>query len=580
MTEQTEQTNIFGMVERHNNNCFIVPIDKGARPFIFPAGRKLKNGDFVELEPVRFGRRQELTLLKNYGPCSLSIINEVLISRKYQIPRHFSAKLMRECKKFADFEQDARANLTDIPFVTIDGDDSKDFDDAVYAQKNESGFLLMVAIADVSFYVRSGSELDREAYLRGNSVYLPQTVIPMLPEVLSNDLCSLNPQVRRPAVVCSMHIDNRGHLLQWNFRRAVIKSAARLTYNEVEKAIHGEFTRNSKKVFTTAIQPLYEAYFALNKAREERGTLELVTSEIKFKFGKKGEIIGVCNNGELTANKIIEEFMIAANVAAARFLREHKTAALYRIHDKPPAEKLADIKPLLHSLHLKLPDASALQARHFNRILQLCPERGISDLILRLQCQARYSPDNIGHFGLALPEYVHFTSPIRRYADLTIHRAIVAACKMETDLPHPLSLEQLRETGDHLGVTERRAAAIERDITARYLACYMQPMQGAEFEVSISGVGNAGVFVRIENLGAEGLIPMRCLPADYYELCDAGTKLRGQKYKLSFSLGHTLTARLSEVTPLTGGLIFHYLSGAEGAKTKPKNFRKNKGKKK
>ena len=577
MTKTDEAANIFGMVERRNNCCYIMPIDKGARPFIFPGGRKLKNGNFVELEPISFGRRQELTLLKNYGPCSLSLINEVLLSRKYQIPRHFSAKLLRECKKFANFEQDARANLTDIPFVTIDGDDSKDFDDAVYAQKTESGFLLMVAIADVSFYVRPGSELDREAYCRGNSVYLPQTVIPMLPEVLSNDLCSLNPQVRRPAVVCSMRIDNNGHLWQWNFQRAIIKSAARLTYNEVEKAIKGEFTRNSKKVFTTAIQPLYEAYFALDKARKERGALELVSSEVKFKFSKKGEILRVYSSTELTSNKIIEEFMIAANVAAARFLREHKMAALYRVHDKPPADKLADIKPLLHSLRLNLPDSSALAARHFNRILELCPQRGISDLILRLQCQAQYSPDNIGHFGLSLPEYVHFTSPIRRYADLTIHRAIVAACQMETNPPRPLSLEQLRETGEHLGVTERRAAAIERDITARYLACYMQPMQGAEFEVTISGVGNAGVFVRIENLSAEGLIPMRYLPADYYELTDAGTKLRGQKEKLSFALGDVITARLCEVTPLTGGLIFHYLSGAKGDKT---SNRKTKGRKK
>lgn len=575
--DQIESSRLFGIVERQNHICIVNPVEKSGRPQILTNEKKLKTGDFVEIEVRGAGRYKETSLVKNYGPYNLEMINEVLIGQKYKIPRVFSPELLNECKRLPDFENDNRDDCTAIPFVTIDGEDSKDFDDAVYATRTAGGFRLMVAIADVSFYVRPETRLDREAYLRGNSVYLPRTVIPMLPEILSNNLCSLTPKTRRPAIVCTIEIDRNGKMLEWHFARAVIKSIARLTYREVENAINGEFNATTKKFFTTAIQPLYEAYFALEKARQIRGTLELETGETKIKFAKDGQIIGIENISNLTSNKIIEEFMIAANVAAARFLQARKIPALYRIHDKPHEEKIQEIKPLLKCFNLKLPDYPALKPQHFNKILQFCHAQkgccGMDDLILRLQCQAQYSPDNIGHFGLNLKEYVHFTSPIRRYADLLIHRDIVYACKMAPTPPMPLTAEQLRETGDHLGVTERRAAAAERDITARYLALYMQPMIGSELEVTITGLTNAGIFVRVESICAEGLIPMGTLPKDYYQLLDAGSCLRGCESKIKFHLGDAIHAILTEAVPVTGGLIFHYLPPAQPEKGTRKTSR-------
>ncbi len=566
--------NIFGVVERQNHICTVIPIERGAKPCLLGANKTLKNGDLVEIELTAGGKKREAALIKNYGPFTMERLNEILIAQKYKLPHVFDRDTLNECRRFDNFENNDRINLVHLPLVTIDGDDSRDFDDAVYAARTKEGFDIIVAIADVSFYVRPGSCLDREACRRGNSVYLPQTVIPMLPEILSNDLCSLNPGVQRPVLACLMQIDREGNLLRWEFKRAVIKSAARLTYKEVEAAINGSFNTQTKKLFTKVLQPLYEAYFAFEKARRRRGTLELETTEIKIRFAKDGTIQTVEKQQLLTSHKIIEEFMIAANVAAARRLQQSKLPVMYRVHERPAEEKLKEIKPLLETLKLKLPDYNTLKPQHFNRLLELCRQKGnasgIDDLILRLQCQARYAPENIGHFGLGLNEYVHFTSPIRRYADLLIHRALLNACRIEEaneSLPSPRAFN---ETAEHLCITERNAVAAERDLTARYLSLYLKPLVGTDFEVKVSGLSNAGIFVRIDNLGAEGLIPMRSLPRDYYQLLDAGSCLRGIEGKQKFRLGQSLTATLVEATPVTGGLIFRYLPEPDVSPQKPK----------
>ena len=293
----------------------------------------------------------------------------------------------------------------------------------------------------------------------------------------------------------------------------------------------------------------------------------------------------------LTSNKIIEEFMIAANVAAARCLIAAKAMTMFRVHDTPPEEKLKEIKPLLENLKLKLPEYKALKPQHFNKILDLCKQKnfgfGMDDLILRLQCQAQYSPQNIGHFGLGLKEYVHFTSPIRRYADLLIHRALINACKLGKDKEEMPSERAFAETAEHLCSTERNAAAAERDITARYLSVYLKPLVGTQFDVKISGLTNAGIFVRIPSLGAEGLIPMRSLPNDYYQVLDAGSCLRGVETKLKFRLGQSIEAVLSEAAPISGGLIFQYIpdkqskeSLRKSAEKKAKKEKKTKNNKK
>lgn len=559
----SETSTVFGTVFRQNGQCWVMPCDKERRPYLLGAAKNFRNNDLVEIEPESGSKTPAAKPVKNYGSFSMGLLNEILVTRKYKIPCVFDDRILKECRHFADFDDVPRTDLTALPFVTIDGDDSRDFDDAVYAKRTDDGFELIVAIADVSFYVRPGSRLDAEAYKRGNSVYLPQQVIPMLPEILSNDLCSLNPKVRRPAVACFIKIDTEGSIKSARFERAVVKSAARLTYKEVEDAIHGQYSANIKKIFTIAVQPLYEAYFALDKARTRRGALNIETDEIKIKFSKNGEIAGIEKQQNFTAGKIIEEFMIAANTAAADFLSASKNPVMYRIHDKPREEKLADIKPLLASLKLKLPPYPSLQPRHFNKILDICRKKniggGIDSLILRLQCQARYSPDNCGHFGLNLKKYVHFTSPIRRYADLLVHRAIADACKFENAEYAALSPAAAQQTAEHLCETERTAAAAERDITARYLSLYLKPLTGTEFELKISGLSNAGIFVRLGSVGAEGLIPMRTLPRDYYQLLDADSCLRGVETKLKFRLGDTITARLSEAEPVSGGLIFAWL---------------------
>lgn len=568
-TRQDKNDAVFGTVFRRDGQCWVMPCDRDRRPYLLGAVKNFHNNDLVEIEPESGSKTPKARPVKNYGPFSMGLLNEILITRKYKIPHVFDERLLKECKNFADFDAVPRTDLTSLPFVTIDGEDSRDFDDAVYAERTDNGFELIVAIADVSFYVRSGSRLDAEAYKRGNSVYLPQQVIPMLPEILSNDLCSLNPKVRRPVIACFIKIDTEGNIKNFRFERAVIKSAARLTYKEVEAAIHGQYSTNVKKIFTIAVQPLYEAYFALDKARCRRGSLNLETDEIKIKFSKTGEIAGIEKQQSLTANKLIEEFMVAANVCAAEFLSKFKNPVMYRIHDKPREEKLADIKPLLAALKLKLPPYPSLQPCHFNKILDICRQKnigsGIDSLILRLQCQAQYSPHNCGHFGLRLKQYVHFTSPIRRYADLMIHRAIAEACSFLPAAGEQLSLSAAEQTAEHLCETERTAAAAERDITARYLSLYLKPLTGTEFELKISGLSNAGIFVRLGDIGAEGLIPMRTLPSDYYQLLDADTCLRGVATKLKFRLGDTVTARLTEAEPISGGLIFSWLPDKQPA---------------
>ena len=571
----SDNMNIFGIIERENHLCYFIPIEKSEKTFCLGTNKILKNNDFVEIELVGRGRYKEAVVVKNYGSYTMEMLNEVLITQKHKIPHIFGEALLNECRNFPDFEKDKdRINLSHLPFVTIDGDDSKDFDDAVYASRTDNGFDLIVAIADVAFYVKPNTKLDQEAYKRGNSVYLPQMVIPMLPEALSNDLCSLKPKVKRPVIACFMNIDKSGNLLNYEFKRAIITSHARLTYKEVEDAINGKFNDNTKKIFTTSIQPIYAAYFALEQARQKRGTLEIETDEIKIKFNKKGHIYSIEKEENLTSHKIIEEFMIAANVSAAKFLKDKKIPIMYRIHERPMEEKLKELKPLLKSFNLKLPDHSAILPKHLNTISRISKEKklgfGIDDLILRLQSQAKYNPNNIGHFGLSLKEYVHFTSPIRRYADLLIHRAIIYKSKMDTSIEIPDKISMYEDMGIHLCLTERRAVSAERDITSRYLSMYLKPMIGADMEVKISGFSNAGIFVKIESIGAEGLIPMRTLPKDYYKLTDANSGLRGASSKLKLNLGDILTANLREAAPITGGLIFSYIPPKISSTSKPK----------
>lgn len=566
-----EVEQIHGVIEERDGRFYIKSAEKNSRmDYLLDRLGNSRVGDFVKVALIGERKFKQAKIIKNYGRFNVAKSTDLIVLEKYHISDVFPEAVVKEAARCPEFHRQGREDLTNLPLVTIDGDDSKDFDDAVYAEKTAGGFKLIIAIADVAFYVRPGSELDREAYRRGNSVYLPNMVVPMLPEALSNDLCSLRPKEIRPCLACFIEIDNDGNLKNFDFKRALMKSAARLTYREVQKAFEGTHSLQTLGLFKTVIQPLYEAYFALNKARKKRGTLEIEPTEVSVKVDSDGHILSIAKAEHFTSHEIVEEFMIAANVAAAKRLQQTKLPVMFRIHEKPLEEKLKDIEPLLHNLHMKLPDYPALCPQHFNNILAECRKHnlsaGINDLILRLQCQAKYSPENIGHFGLALNDYAHFTSPIRRYADLLIHRALIKACEMPDggELEKNADIKLFKEIGEHLCATERAAAQAERDTVARYLSSYLEPSVGLDFDVKISGLTTAGIFVCVENLGADGLIPMRTLPADNYQLSSGNSEMVGAANGRRFLMGDMLKARLIEASSLTGALAFKLVDEQDG----------------
>lgn len=568
---ETGEDKFYGIVERRDGRFYLRMSEKNERfCYVLKHPGKARDGDFVSVSLQGTRCYKEVEILKNFGRFDLNKATASLILEKYDVPYVFGGKTEKELKCLPDFDVSVREDLTSVPLVTIDGDDSKDFDDAVWAERTDGGFRLLVAIADVSFYVRPGSDLDREAYRRGNSVYLPNMVIPMLPEKLSNELCSLQPQQKRAAVVCAMEIDKDGRLRQYSFKRAVVRSAARLTYSEVQKALDGEKSVNIAPVFKQVVLPLAEAYAALEKARNKRGALNLESDEIKVKVGKSGEVVSIKKAETYTSHKIVEEFMIAANVAAALQLKKSGLPIMYRVHDRPPEEKFRELAPVVKELGMKLPDIPALKPGHLNKILEKGKKEGfaegINGMILRTLAQAQYSPENIGHFGLGLKDYVHFTSPIRRYADLLIHRALVKSCGLPDGgaLEDEASVSAFKEIGTHLCETERKAVSAERDLTARFVSAYLQPSAGQDFEVKIVGLTTAGMFVRIDYLGAEGLIPLTSMPDDYYILGEGNLELMAERRGLVFRMGEKITARLAEASPITGGLIFKYLDPDEG----------------
>lgn len=554
---------LYGVLENIDGRMYIQSAEKNSRQtYLVDKTNGAKAGDFVSFVLSGNRRFKDVNILRSYGKFNLDMASTSLVLDKYEIPSKFDEKVFKETKKLDKYNAAKRLDLTNLPFVTIDGDDSKDFDDAIWAEKCSGGFRLGIAIADVAFYVRNLSEIDREAYRRGNSVYLPNRVVPMLPEVLSNDLCSLCPREKRPVIACFIMIDNEGKMLNYEFHRAVIRSAARLTYSEVQKALDGVKSDNISPVFNTVVKPAYEAYLAMDKARKKRGALELELDEFKVKFDKEGNVKTVEKLPHLKSEQIIEEFMIAANVAAALALKKKKLPVMYRIHDCPKSEKLKDMEGLLKSLKMKIPEETALKPEHFNKILCACEKRGlasgVSDMILRMQCQAQYSPHNIGHFGLGLKDYVHFTSPIRRYSDLLIHRALIKALKLDDGgaLDDKADEKLFEDIGNHLCETERKAVSAEREMMARYMSEYLKPAVGQPFDVSISGLSTAGIFVRIDNLGAEGLIPMNSLPRDRYYLPENRLYLEAKGAKKKYKNGDKLTAVLKEANPVNGGMVF------------------------
>jgi ribonuclease R len=551
------------------------PVDKKSlgRELTIPPGAEggAEDGDLVSVDllPARAaglpsGRvRERLGSIKSERAVSLIAIHT------HGIPNDFRSAAIAEAETARPAGMTKREDWTSLPLVTIDPPDAKDHDDAVFAApdsdpNNRGGFILTVAIADVANYVTPGSALDREALDRGNSVYFPDRVVPMLPERLSGDLCSLRPGEHRAALAVRMVIDAGGHKRRHSFHRVMMRSRARLNYAQAQAAIDGRTDAATEPILDTILKPLYAAYRALAKARDEREPLALDIPERKILLKPDGSVDRVTQPERLDAHKLIEECMILANVAAAETCEAKRTLLLYRVHDAPTLEKVAALREFLASLGHKIPPSNELRPRDFNRILKRVEgtdnERLVHEVVLRSQAQAAYDATNYGHYGLQLRRYAHFTSPIRRYADLVVHRALIRGLGLGNDGLPDTTQEVLAEVGARISAAERRAMAAERETVDRLIANFLSDRIGASFRGRISGVTRAGLFVKLDDTGADGFIPARTLGADYFRYEEGHHALVGERTGETHRLGDRVEVKLVEAIPTAGALRFEMLS--------------------
>jgi len=551
----------------------IVPTDKKLKNEFMVAPRDVngaKPGEIVvaEAEPARRHGQPRARIIERIGLLGEARSVSMISIAEYRIPIHFPPAALMLAEAAHAAPQENRRDLRHIPLVTIDGEDARDFDDAVWAAPDEDpanpdGWRILVAIADVSYYVRSGDALDRAARERGNSVYFPDRVVPMLPEALSNGWCSLKPCEDRPVLAVEITLDAEGQKRRHHFMRGLMRSAARLTYTQAQAAIDGNPDATTAPLHDPVLMPLYGAFRALLKAREARGTLELDLPERRIHINAAGEVERIEARERLDSHRLIEEFMIAANVAAAEALEKKRQPCMYRVHDQPEASRVEALRDFLEGLDLHLARGQAIRPKHFTRLLAQAAATPhaemIATLVLRAQAQAVYSPENIGHFGLALPRYAHFTSPIRRYADLLVHRALIAGYGLGDDGLSATDMADFADTAAHISATERRAAAAERSATDRYIAAFLSEQVGAVFDGRISGLAHFGLFIRLTESGADGLAPVGLLPPDFYDHDEARHALTGRRWGKTYRLGDRVSVRLRAAAPLTGGLTLEIL---------------------
>jgi ribonuclease R len=520
-------------------------------------------GDIVWIEATGGALSRRARVLERIGPMSDPRTVSLIAIAANDIPVDFPQAALEEAERSRAAPLGHRLDLRQTPLVTIDGEDARDFDDAVFAEPDpdhHGGWRLLVAIADVAWYVRHDKPLDRAAYRRGTSVYFPDRVVPMLPEALSNHWCSLVPREDRPVLVAEMWIDAEGHLKRHRFHRAMMRSAARLTYTRVQRAIDGMPDAEIAPLMEHAIRPLYGAYKVLLAAREKRGALDLDLPERQVTLGSDGRIAEIGVRERLDSHKLIEEFMVLANVAAAQALENRRAHCLYRVHDQPDAAKLEALREFLATLGISLPAGPRMRPGDLNRVLRAVENKPVARLVnetvLRSQSQAVYSPDNLGHFGLALARYAHFTSPIRRYPDLVVHRALIAAYGLGEGALAEADKGRFVEFGEHLSMCERRAVAAERGAMDRYVAAYMAAHVGATFPGRITSVTRFGLFASLDGTGADGLIPIRSLGQEFFRHDEGRQILIGERTGETYGLGDRLRLKLVEADTATGGLLF------------------------
>jgi ribonuclease R len=574
---------VLGVLHKEGETLWLKPVDKRERRelMVSDAG-DAQVGDLVLAEkagrPPRITARVVERLGEPFAPRSFSLI----AIHKHGIPDLFSEETVAEAIQVSKLPLgEQREDLRHLPIVAIDPADARDHDDAVWATSdddpaNPGGFLAIVAIADVSFYVRPGSDLDREARRRGNSVYFPDRVVPMLPEELSADICSLKQGADRAALVCHLVIAADGTLRSWRFTRAVIRVAANIAYEDAQAAIDA----NAGPLLAEALRPLWDCWAALAKARDKRAPLELDLPERRVVLDEKGRILSVAARERLDAHRLIEDYMIAANVAAAKALEAKKAPVMYRIHEPPSREKLTALKDYLDTFGISFALGQVIKPGTFNHLLEKVGERDerpqIMEQVLRTQTQAYYGPGNAGHFGLALGSYAHFTSPIRRYADLLVHRALVGAYNLapavkETRLPAEDEGAFVR-IGEAISAAERRAMEAERETIDRYVAAYLSTRVGELIDTRVTGVQPFGFFATVEGLGGDGLVPVSTLGREYFRYDESAQALVGEESGTRYTSGLRLKLRLAEANPISGALRFE-VENTENGGTLPRRNR-------
>jgi ribonuclease R len=578
---------ILGVAARAGGQMRIRPVDRRSKlELVIDKGQEggARDGELVLVDPLpgrahglpRGKVKERLGLIGSPGVISLIAVHT------HGIPTDFSEAAIAEAESAKPATMKGREDLRALPLITIDPSDARDHDDAVWAAAdddpgNKGGFAIVIAIADVAYYVRPGSALDRDALRRGNSAYFPDRVEPMLPERLSNDLCSLKEKVERPCLAVRIVFDAQGRKRSQKFMRAMMRSAARLTYSQVQAAIDGKPDDATRPILDPILRPLWSAYQKLAEARDKRSPLDLDIPEHRIKLDESGRVVSINLRERLESMRLIEEFMIQANVAAAEVLEQKRTPLVYRIHDQPSREKLESYGQVLNSINMSFAKGQVLRPAAFNRILERVKDgphtEMINEVTLRTQAQAEYNVENIGHFGLNLRRYAHFTSPIRRYADLIVHRALIRALGLGEDGLPDSQIERLTQIAADITAHERRAMAAERDSVDRYLAAYMVDRLGAEFPARVTGVTRFGLFVRLNETGANGLIPVRTLGNEYFQHDEGVHALVGERSGTTYRLGEAVTVRLAEAAPVTGGLRFELIEGGSEGKRPERNRR-------
>jgi ribonuclease R len=572
---------LLGVLRSDGSDFWLDPVDKRQRmahKIARADALEAQPGELVQAEQVgrnlhrREGRARVVARLGTpLAPKSFALI----AIAQHAIPTQFSPEALKQAQISAaqplEDQSTAREDLRRLPLLTIDPKDARDHDDAIWAQpdpdpKNPGGFQAVVAIADVSYYVRSQSLLDEEARTRGNSTYFPDGVVPMLPEILSSTMCSLKPEVERACLACHLTIDAHGGVIASRFTRGVMRSIANLTYEQAQAVFDNDPAVTIAPNVKAALLALWQAWQALKTARDARAPLALHLPERRIELDSKGKIVGVNVKIPLPAHQLIEDFMIAANVAAAHVLERAQMPVVYRVHEPPAREKLVALKEMLETVNQPFALGQSVRPALFNQLLARVADQDtaalVQEMVLRSQTQAYYTIKPLGHFGLNLNSYAHFTSPIRRYSDVLVHRALVQACKLGVGALTTQERAHLEKTATHISATERRSMAAERETIERYVASYLSDKVGMQFNARINGVTRSGLFVTLEDIGGDGLIPLSTLGDERFIHDSAAATLTGQLTGTLYRLGMRVLVRLEEAAPITGGLRFSLLEGA------------------